>query len=210
MSAFIVVADDKQIVVAADTLVVRKESGCYIPINYTSKIHPLLSKNSVILGVGCYQAIQRWCEIADQAIIARDIETLDKYSAPLMKKRLIGEFGDTYACIYQIGFDSKGNTRAYKYDSEEGYVGKAIDGKVFFRPGDVDVMKCFEGAPDVHTALYRCLCSLKEADSKETADGSSSIGGHMELLIMHDGSYSLERYKPFDEYEENYQRMCDQ
>lgn len=134
MSAFATLVFDNEFIIAADTLVTERGEKSHVPLNFISKIHPLPSKHSVIIGVGSYQVIRKWYEIANSNIVARNIETLNEKSVMYMKQSL-EEFNQEYACIYQIGFDSKNKIRVYKYDSANEYKSEVINSPFFCRPG---------------------------------------------------------------------------
>lgn len=224
MSAFVTLIFDNEIIIAADTLVTIRGEQSHVPLNFISKIHPLPSKHSVIIGIGSYQVIRKWYEIANSNIVARNIETLDEQSVMHMKQ-LLKEFNQEYACIYQIGFDSKNKIHAYKYDLGDEFKREVINSPFFCRPGlDIDLGEFLKNLTNrildkeekdnnhayscIADECYKLLCRLKELDSEETKDGSSSIGGHMEFFIMNKNGYTLKQLRPFANYENDYQ-ICE-
>ena len=209
MSAFIALPLDDKIIIAADTIVTsRLADGGFTPIGFTSKIHPLIQKRAVIVGVGVMDLIVKWRDIANRCILASDILALNEYSPEAMRRYLLPEMPNSeeaYVCIYQMGFDLDGCIHCFKYDSADAFTSSPLPNNIFYRPGYSNVIENVEQTKNPFDYLFLMLECLKKNSENESPNHIGSIGGSMELAILTKYGFSTQIYKNFSDYDLSYQ-----
>lgn len=201
MSAFIAVKNGDTIIVGADTLVTKEDDGGFTPIQFVSKIFPIIMKKSLIVGVGCLETIHEWAQIAERNIFADNILTLDQFSTAAMQKYLLPKYRDVYTCIYQYGFDLSGHPHGFKYDSDQNYNSMEICDAVIIRPGEKSALDT-SGGENLTDIYFNNLQNLKRISELKSTNHRANIGGAMQIAVLTADGFNTKIDRYFDDYEE--------
>ena len=211
MSAFVVHSEEGKIFVAADTLLSKASSeNGNSPIGFTSKIHPIINKRMLMIGLGMLECTMKWYNIVNQRILAKDILGVNEYSTRGMREflfPLLNKNTGADAVIYQLGFDSNNQIHFFEYESRCNFVSKEMLVRDFVRPGFGNPMEGVQDIDGILDRMFLILQNVKKHSEQISPNHIGTIGGEMQLSILTPNEYTTRIYKSFPDYEQMYKTV---
>lgn len=205
MSSLIFCTDDKQAIVATDTLAVATDGA---PAFFTTKAFAVPHLRMIIAGTGAAGFCGRWLTHVNDRMAVRDIDNLDCHAPaflPALWKDYRNEFGypETFATsIYHFGFKGEDVLmRTHVYRSVTNFASEALPCSIGAKPDCTIPDEPFR-IPEDFIALMN---EQRMRESLRPYEQRIHIGGEVQVIHLTPAgfySYRAHRFPDFEEVQE--------
>lgn len=207
MTALVFSLQEKQVIVAMDTLSAYEKNGVEIPFLFTSKMYPVLHLNGLICGTGVGNLIADWF-IRTKDFVVGDLIHLNQFAQPILSE-ISGKFeskhGDYPSTVYHFCWNKYENRyRGYAFRSTSDFQIEELSYGTATKPGVPDAI--IEDYPE---SFIKIMIRQREIERQKPITEQVFIGGEIQLAVMEQGAgIALYTVYKFDDYTTQYQTMC--